>query len=266
MALAGVTVLASSLAMLSSCSSPLANPAHDKSPRAATSMSPAAADPTSVDFCLTGGTAEVVRLRTSDGVPIVGAVLGSGAASSGVVLAHQGDATLCDWLFFAHTLVQRGYVVMAIDHRGFGASGSSSSTRYDLDVVAAAQELRRRGARDVVLLGSSLGALAVLAAGAELQPPPAGVIAMSAPERYLDVDALASMPRLRAPVLFLVSEGDVRFLPAAKDLNAAAASTDKRLVILKGFDHGTDLLQFDQSEQVERLLLDFVDRHLPAPA
>lgn len=266
MALARVTVLASTLAMLSACSSPLASPAHDSSPHAATSISPAAADPTAVDFCLTGGRAEVVRLRTSDGVPIVGAVLGSVAASSGVVLAHQGDATLCDWLFFAHTLVQRGYVVMAIDHRGFGASGSSSSTRYDLDVVAAAQELRRRGATDVVLLGSSLGALAVLAAGAELEPPPAGVIAMSAPERYLDVDALGSMPRLRAPVLFLVSEGDVRFVPGAKDLNAAAASTDKRLVILKGFDHGTDLLQFDQSEQVERLLLDFVDRHLPAPA
>jgi alpha-beta hydrolase superfamily lysophospholipase len=249
--------------MLSACASPLASPLADtSSPGPTIFISPAATDPSAVDFCLTGGRTEIVRLRASDGVPIVGAVLGSG--SSGVVLAHQGDATLCDWLFFARTLVQRGYVVMAIDHRGFGASGSNASTRYDLDVVAAGQELRRRGARDVVLLGSSLGALAVLAAGGELDPPPAGVIAMSAPGSYGDVDALRAVPRLRAPVLFLVSEGDVRFVPAAKDLFAAAGSADKRLETLKGFDHGTDLLQFDQSEKVERLLLEFLDRHLPA--
>ena len=226
------------------------------------SVSPAAADPASVDACLAGLRAEVVRLRTADGVEIVGAVEGSG--HFGVVLAHQGDATLCDWLFFARLLADRGYLVVAIDLRGFGASGSDSSTKHDLDVMAAAEELQRRGAAGVVLVGASLGASAVLAAGAEMSPPPAGVISMSAPDRFGDVDAVGAVLDLTAPVLFLVSDGDVRFVPSARALYRAAGSADKKLEILKGFDHGTDLLQFDVGAKVERLMLDFLDRNLPA--
>jgi alpha-beta hydrolase superfamily lysophospholipase len=64
--------------------------------------------------------------------------------------------------------------------------------------------------------------------------------------------------------VFLASEEDVRFVPPARELYRAAGSADKTLEILKGFDHGTALLQFDVAVKVERLMFDFLDRNLPA--
>jgi pimeloyl-ACP methyl ester carboxylesterase len=51
----------------------------------------------------------------------VGAVVGSGAR--GVVLAHETNANLCAWFPFARRLADAGYLVLALDLRGYGASG-----------------------------------------------------------------------------------------------------------------------------------------------
>jgi alpha-beta hydrolase superfamily lysophospholipase len=230
------------------------------SPTPTTAISPAADDPSAVDLCLRSTDARVVTFEASDGVPLVGAVLGRG--TKGVLLAHQGDATLCDWLPFGETLARRGYLVLAFDHRGFGASGLGPDTTYDLDAVAAAEELRRHGATTMVLIGASLGALAVMTAAPQLDPQPDGVISLSGADEFGGVDALTAVRDLTSPLLLIAAKTDLRFERAARRLARASGSPDTTLRILPGFDHGTALLRFDQAKRTKDLIFDFLRRRL----
>lgn len=143
-----------------------------------------------------------VQLPTSDGARLTGAQRGSGRV--GIVFAHQTDGTLCDWLPYASTLT-RGRAVLAIDLRGYGQStlpkDTSASGRFDVDVVTAVSELRRQGAERIVLIGASLGGTSVLAATRIVKPQVNGVVNLSGPVRYGDVDAVAAVGSLRVPLL-----------------------------------------------------------------
>jgi alpha-beta hydrolase superfamily lysophospholipase len=239
-------------------------PGPTPSPTSSTSSAilAAAADPTIPDTCLTSSI-EVTRFRASDGVTIVGAVLGSGPR--GVLLAHMGGTTqnLCAWFPFAQTLVSEGYLVLDVDLRGFGASGYAPETRYDLDVEAGVAELRRRGAESVELMGGSLGAIAVLVGGSQVRPPVDGIVSLSSPADPDVLDVPATIAHLRVPVLFVASEGDGQFPNDARTLYRSAPSKDKALKIVPGFDHGLDLFRFDQAAKVRALVLTFLDRHSP---
>jgi alpha-beta hydrolase superfamily lysophospholipase len=221
---------------------------------------PAAAGPTVPDVCLSDSV-ETTRFQTSDGVIIVAAVVGRGAR--GVLLAHMGGTSqnLCDWLPFATTLAAKGYLVLDLDLRGFGASGYAPGSRHDLDVLAGVAELRRRGAASVVLMGGSLGAIAVLTGGAQVRPPVDGIVSLSSPADPNILDVPAAVDGLRVPVLFVASEGDGQFTGDARTLYRAAPSKDKALKIYPGFDHGIDLLRFDQADRVEQLILAFLRTH-----
>src|SRR6266540_3688408 len=91
-----------------SSATPTTPPSATTSPAPTSTISPAADDPAAVDVCLRSSDAQVVSFQVPDGVPLVGALLGRG--TKGVLLAHQGNATLCDWLPFGQTLAQRGYL------------------------------------------------------------------------------------------------------------------------------------------------------------
>lgn len=196
--------------------------------------------------CLTAAERKrVVRFAASDRTRLLGVVLGRGP--KGVVLAHQGDETLCVWMPYARRLAASGYRVLAFDHRRHGSSGSPGSPsrffRVDLDVSGAIAELRRRGATSVVLAGGSLGGAAVLAAAASVAPPVQGVISLSAPRFFFTVDATAAVRRSTVPTLFVAAAGDGEFALEARDLYGLAVATDKRIEIVPGGAHGAPLLR-----------------------
>jgi pimeloyl-ACP methyl ester carboxylesterase len=193
---------------------------------------------------------------------LVGAVLGSG--SRGVLLAHELNSNLCAWFPFAERLAASGYLVLAIDMRGFGASGFAPGGRYDLDVVAGAAKLEELGARRIALMGASLGATAVLTAAAQVGESAAGVVSLSGPSSIGGLDAEAAVAELRIPMLFVAAEGDGRFPQDARDLFRAAPDELDTLKLLPGFDHGTNLLRFDQAKETRGLLLSFLDEVLGA--
>jgi pimeloyl-ACP methyl ester carboxylesterase len=197
-----------------------------------------------VAVCL-GLAAEAARLfqfPTSDGSTLVGLTLGTGR--TGLVLGHQLGSDLCEWLPPARAFAKRGYRVLVFDFAGFGDSRPGPDSRVDNDVVAATAQLRRRGADKVVLIGSSMGATAVLAAATRIRPPVAGVVSLSGASGFGGVDAEGAMARLRVPVLFVVGADDQHFTAQARVMHRAARVADKRLLVVPGGGHGTNLVEF----------------------
>jgi pimeloyl-ACP methyl ester carboxylesterase len=194
--------------------------------------------------CLQGASATAVRFPGGGGAALVGVVLGRGRA--GLVLGHQVGSDLCEWLPQAQTFAEQGYQVLAFDFAGSGDSqpGAGPDARVDNDVVAAAAQLRRRGADRIVLIGSSMGGTAVLSAATRIRPPVAGVVSLSGPASFQGVDAAAAVSRLRVPVLLVAAADDHPFVDDARALYRAAPVGDKRLLVIPGGGHGTSLLEF----------------------
>jgi pimeloyl-ACP methyl ester carboxylesterase len=209
--------------------------------------------------------ATVVRFRSSDGVRLLGVVLGRGRAA--VVLTHESRGWICSWLPYGRTLARRGFRVLVLDARGNGSSSASRSPsrrfRFDLDIAAAVRELRRRGAHSVVLAGGSLGAMGSLVVGASLRPPVDGVVAVSPGTSFRGVEAEAAVRRLAVPVLYVVASEDAGFPDAARTLYEATATEDKRLLVVPGIGHGNEVLAISQAQEaVDR----FIDERLRRPA
>jgi pimeloyl-ACP methyl ester carboxylesterase len=201
---------------------------------------------------------KVVRFTTSDGATLVGVVLGTG--ERGLVLGHQLGSDLCEWLPQARAFARRGYRVLVFDFAGFGDSQPGPDGRVDTDVVAAAAELRRRGADRIVLVGSSMGGTAVLSAATRIRPPVAGVVSLSGPSGFGGVDAEAAMARLR--VLFVVGADDQPYREQTRLMYQAARARDKRLLVIPGGGHGTSLVEFgEDAPRVLAALRSFIARH-----
>lgn len=198
----------------------------------------------------------------ASGTRLSGAVLGDGLV--GIVLAHGYPGSLCEWTTYAPVLARAGYRVLMFDFRGSGLSRRGRTGDYLADIRGAANELRRRGAERVVLMGSSFGATAVLSAAPTLMPRPAGVVSVS-PLLTLH-DRVASFsppeslaPRLRSPLLLLWGRGDHRFRPQeARRFVRAVPARDKAVATFPGGWHGVSLFQGVPAAQ--RLLLAFLRR------
>lgn len=209
------------------------------------------AGPTRAEACI----ATNARFRSVDGAKLAGAVLGRG--TTGVVFAHQVAADRCQWLPFAHELARKGYRALVFDMRGYGASTGVRNVNPHRDVAAAAAELRRRGARRIVLVGASMGGTGVVAAAPTIRPPISGVVALSAPIGFSGADAVAAARKLRSPALFVAGRDDPDDARASRALHRAAATKDKKLVIAPTSWHGVDLVSLPS---VKRVVVDFIRR------
>ena len=232
----------------------------DSAPKAAPSPTGPRAGSGCADLATAGRQA---AFSTPAGTKLVGVELGAG--SKGIVLAHQNNSDLCEWLVYGKRLADRGYRVLAFDFAGDGDSGPrQGADRLDDDVAAAATHLRAGGVTDVVLMGASKGGTASLAAAVTLTPAPVAVITLSAPELFAGVSAAAAVPRLTSPALFLAAENDHPFAEAAQQFDATAPKNVPHQVLLSvGAEHGTGLLGGGQAGKVTALIEEFLQRHAP---
>jgi alpha-beta hydrolase superfamily lysophospholipase len=211
---------------------------------AAAAASAGAAPDRASHHCVRGGE---VSFKAADGTKLVGHRFGTG--STAVILAHQSEGSLCDWVTYARRLAAQGYFAFPIDFRGYGLSQirtGRAAQRYAADLAAAVKTVRALGKKKVVLVGASMGGLAALTAAANVSPPVAGVVSVSGPARFRGMDAVKTAPRLRVPVLYLAAEDDDNagfdFSKDAEALYAATAAADKELEVLPGFLHGIALM------------------------
>jgi len=187
------------------------------------------------DVCATRAErAAALRFFTADDRQLVGVQLGSGPV--GIVLAHGSNGSLCEWIGYARELATDGYRVLPYD-------AGPEFNGVGLDAEAATEALRRAGAQKVVIMGSSLGALAALVGGAAVPVQPDAVVSLSAPASVGYLHGLDSVARLRSPVLFMAAQDDQPFSDDARSLYAASVSADKRLQVVPGQAHGSGLLE-----------------------
>jgi len=196
-----------------------------------------------------------------------------GRGPVGIVMANDVPHPLCEEVSEAQFLAHRGYRVLVFDYRGHGESEAGADRgRLDLDVVAAAGELRRLGSDSVFLMGFYAGGAVALVASTEIDPALSGVVAVSAAARhgqyvngpYTAPGALDAAGRLRAPVLCLAVRTD-GFVPLPEDrrLYRLTGSQDKRLVVFPYGGGGLDLFDLSPfADRANRLILEFVRSHV----
>jgi pimeloyl-ACP methyl ester carboxylesterase len=210
--------------------------------------------------CVRGGE---LFFNAADGTKLVGHRFGKGTTA--VILTHQSEGDLCDWLPYAKRLAARGYFVFPIDFRGYGFSDvpSAGPYRYAQDIAAATKELRKLGKRKVFVVGASMGGIAAVVAGANVSPPLAGLVSISSPARYRGMDGVKAGPRLRVPVLYLAATADDNggfdFSKDAEAMFAKTAAKDKRLELLPGAAHGIGLMA--SSARAKTLVERFLRAH-----
>jgi pimeloyl-ACP methyl ester carboxylesterase len=180
-----------------------------------------------------------IRFRAADRTRLAGHRFGRGATA--VIFAHERRGGACDWIPYARRLARLGYLTIAFDFRGYGASQRSTKSRYPADVIAAAKLSRSLGAKKVVLVGASMGGTSVLIAGANGRPAVDGVVAVSAPSVYGDMNAVTAVPKLGMPVLYLAGDKDDGFADDSRTLYAATGSNAKMLEIVDSSSHGVRL-------------------------
>jgi pimeloyl-ACP methyl ester carboxylesterase len=186
-----------------------------------------------------------------------GIVRGSGTV--GVVLAHMLNSSQTAWTPLVAELVGRGLHVLTFDFRGHGLSrGDRNPSLADLDLAGAVAKLRSLGATKVFVVGASTGGSAAVAVAAteDLE----GVIAISAPVEAGELRVDEAVRTLDEPSLFIVAEKDeMRYVDAARALEAAAPEP-KRLEVIRGVSgHGTDLLIDETAgERVETIIVEFL--------
>ncbi|WP_157546845.1 alpha/beta hydrolase [Hamadaea tsunoensis] len=186
-----------------------------------------------------------VHFEGKMGDDLRGVELGSGEV--GIVLAHEDDGSVCEWLPFGKELADKGYRVLTFDFVG-NSNGVSRGpdTNQVNQVVAAAAFLRQEGATSIVLLGASMGATAVLDSTLSMAPAPTAIVALSPPARFDGLDAIDGARSIRVPLLVVVAERDqIRFpdIPdTAQAVYNAAPTRNKKLIVVDGLEHGHNLV------------------------
>ena len=183
-----------------------------------------------------------------------------GAGERGIVLAHGGQFNKESWAKQAQTLVTAGFQVLAIDFRGYGKShGPGDSDPMDaplqFDVLAAVRYLRENGAKNVAVIGGSMGGSAAGDASIASQQ---GEI-----DRLILLGAAPTGPanKLRSSTLYIVARDDASSdgprLPGIRE-QFQKSPKPKQLIVLDGSAHAQFLFQTNQGDRVMREILSFL--------
>jgi pimeloyl-ACP methyl ester carboxylesterase len=223
------------------------------------------------DAVSTGG--ERVVFEAVDGVRLTGMVFGHGPV--GVVFAHMGRGgdTQADFYPLARVLAERGYLALTYNRRGVcGVRGRDCSEGIDdyasswKDVVGASRFVRSRGATSVILIGASIGAMASLQAAVSHRVEPAAFIEIGGVNHASGYDfSRAQLQELDGPKLFVSSADDIYGGAEAAREWHGWSNEPKRLEILPGAEHGTDMLRKGEptARPLVKLVLRFLIRTVP---
>jgi dienelactone hydrolase len=190
----------------------------------------------------------------SEHAKLVGALYGELPAARAALLCHGANWDASGWVEIAPRFTERGVAALALNFRGYdGSSGRTNRTSALNDVRNAAAWLRTNGARELALIGASMGGTAVLLASASIAPE--CVVAISAPVRAIsEGDANG----VRGRKLFVCAERDSLGAAGAVQRAFAAAEEPKALRFFPGREHSRALLRGAHGDYALETILSFV--------
>lgn len=202
---------------------------------------------------------ELVSFPTQDGGLIYANLYGKG--DRGVVLAHGGRFNKESWEKQARALVKAGFLVLALDFRGYGQSKGPGqadplSAPLHFDVLAAIRYLRQTGAKTVSVVGGSMGGAAAAAAAVEAKP---GEI-----DRVVLLAASIEKPeQMKGRKLFILTRDDfsgdnkIPRLPGIRERYERTPGP-KEWISLEGSAHAQFIFETEQGERLMREILRFL--------
>lgn len=183
-----------------------------------------------------------------------------GEADRWAVLVHGEGRDLDAWRQLAGWLADRGFSVLAFDLPGHGASDDPWEPTLALPAVVAAIDFARsEGARRVHLLGEAVGAIATLAAAADLTRQVASIVAFS-PRADDRVAEFVVVREARAPKLIIVGSLWRNALEGAEAVFRGAIGHCE-LVKFPVAAQGTDLLGGESGLPAREKVLEHLLRH-----
>ena len=181
-----------------------------------------------------------------------------------VILCHGASWDASGWRDIAPQFIARGVPALALNFHGFGGStgktgksgsGPRSSSLWTTvtDLAAAKAWLQRAGAKEIALVGASMGGHAVL--GSSFEGDVECVVSISAPVEPVD-DALSK--KVTGRKLFICANED--HLGAAPHVLRTfdVCEPPKMLLMVAGKEHSRELLSGPYGNDVIAATLDFV--------
>jgi alpha-beta hydrolase superfamily lysophospholipase len=177
----------------------------------------------------------------SEGLRLRGWLLRGGQGRAAIIVVHGLGDSLESYEEVARVLKERGHHILLIDLRGHGGSEGSHTTlggRERADVLAAIELSRERGltGHGVILMGYSLGAVAVLRAAAG-RADVRGVVVEAPFDTYRETVAhhaklLYGLPRWFPLIPMAIAVAEWRAGFDADEVDAVAAARDVHAPLL----------------------------------
>ena len=199
------------------------------------------------------GVAKEVRIE-SEGAQLVAALYGDLPARRAALLCHGANWDASGWAEIAPRLHAAGVPALALNFRGYdGSTGRTNPASAVDDVRNAVAWLRTKGAREVALVGASMGGRAVLGASASVAPE--CLVAISAPVRAMSAN---DAKRILGRKLFLCAERDSLGAASAVQQAYSDAEEPKALRVFPGREHSKAMFRAPYADEVLGAILAFV--------
>lgn len=195
--------------------------------------------------CAASGPLTHVKTRDNFTIAVDFRMPGESAGSKAplVVLCHQVDRDRRSWDPLVPELLEKGYAVLQLDHRGFGESRTEVMSPLELkaeradtfheDILAAIKTAGRRSGVDGTRVALVAAGFSVTYAArvARLEPKVKALVLLSGYLQSADEDYLIAHPQL--PVFFTSSTGDTQGLQTVRQ-HAARLTGDRQELIEVG--------------------------------
>ncbi len=175
-------------------------------------------------------------------------------ASRAVILCHGQSWDATGWRDLAPKFVDRGVPALALNFRGYdGSTGKTTPESTLSDVRAAKAWLKGAGAREIALVGASMGGHAVL--GSSFERDVECVVSISAPVQAVDV---ALSRKVSGRKLFICANEDTYGAAPHVLRTFEVCDGPKTLLMFGGKEHSVGMFHAPYGPEVVAAMLDFV--------
>jgi pimeloyl-ACP methyl ester carboxylesterase len=190
----------------------------------------------------------------SEGETLQADLYGALPAARAVILCHGQSWDATGWRDIAPKFVERGIPALAINFRGYdGSTGKTGAWSTVADLHAAKALLRERGAKEIALVGASMGGHAVL--GSSFDRDVECVVSISAPVEPID-DALSK--KVTGRKLFICANEDTMGAAPHVLRTFDVCDRPKTLLMFGAKDHSIGMFHAPYGGEVIAAILDFV--------